>query len=302
MRELKILNCNKKCYLSNYILNIYPNLSRNLLFKAIRNKDIRVNDKKISSDLVIKNGDIINIYISDNFLFGIPNKLNYIYVDDNILAVYKPQGILSNEEFLDDGNLNNQEPTLEDLVKKDYANAKICHRLDRNTAGIVIFSLNDTTYYEILLGFKKGAINKNYIAYVYNCDFKKSEETLEKYIKEDSKTGYSKIYDTPVKNSQKIITKYNVIYKDKIKNYAILNILIHTGRTHQIRAQLKDILHPIIGDPKYGKNEINKEFKVYKQLLFAYKYTFNFDCNSPLSYLNNISINLDEKYYINKII
>ena len=92
-----------------------------------------------------------------------------------------------------------------------------------------------------------------------------------------------------------------VLKTNKLLDYSILKVIIHTGKTHQIRAQLKNINHPIIGDPKYGKNEINKKFKIYKQLLFATNYSFNFSKESILYYLNNVTINLDEKYYINKL-
>ena len=200
--------------LSSFVLNSFPSLSRNVLFKAIRNKDIKVNGKRVSKDMILKSGDVLNIYISDLYLFNLPKQLEYVYKDDNILAVYKPQGLLSNNEYYDEeDNTNIDEPTLEDLVKKDFPSAKICHRLDRNTSGIVLFSLNEVAYNELLFGFKVGAIVKNYIAYVYDCNFKSEHETLEKYLKKDSKSGYSKVYDSLVKDSQKIITEYFVIYK-----------------------------------------------------------------------------------------
>lgn len=288
--------------LSSFVLNSFPSLSRNVLFKAIRNKDIKVNGKRVSKDMMLKSGDVLNIYISDLYLFNLPKQLEYVYKDDNLLGVYKPQGLLSNNEYYDEeDNTNIDEPTLEDLVKKDFPSAKICHRLDRNTSGIVLFSLNEVAYNELLFGFKVGAIVKNYIAYVYDCNFKSEHETLEKYLKKDSKSGYSKVYDSLVKDSQKIITEYFVIYKNEIKDYAILDVSIHTGKTHQIRAQLKEISHPIIGDSKYGKNSINKQFKIYKQLLFAYKYSFKFKEKSPLFYLNSKTILLQSKYYENKI-
>ena len=121
---------------------------------------------------------------------------------------------------------------------------------------------------------------------------------MEKYILKDSKTGYSKIYDNNVKNSQKIITEYNVIYTNKKLDYAILNVKIPTGKTHQIRAQLSAISHPIIGDSKYGNNAINKKFNTYKQLLYAYKYTFSFNKDSLFYYLNSKTIKLDKSIYL----
>ena len=104
------------------------------------------------------------------------------------------------------------------------------------------------------------------------------------------------------KNSLKsITTSYEVIYTNTKRDYSILKVFIHNGKTHQIRAVLSNISHPIIGDSKYGKNEINKKFNKYRQLLFAVKYKFNFDSSSKLSYLNNKDIILDKSYYSNYI-
>lgn len=297
MRTIIVENCKKDDLLvTNYILSKFPSLSKNFLFKALRNKDIKVNGKRISSNIVIQNGDNIDIYIDDVYLFNLPKKINYIYKDENIVVAFKPQGILSNHET---GICN--EPTFEDLVKKDFKEARICHRLDRNTYGLLIFSLNDTAYDAILSGFKENSIDKEYIAYVAFSKFTKSSETLEKYILKDPKTGFSKIYDTNVKGSLNATTIYNVISKNNKLDYAILKVKIPTGRTHQIRAQLKEINHPIIGDSKYGNNTINKKFNIYKQLLCAYKYTFSFKEDSYLSYLNNVIIELEKNIYLKNI-
>lgn len=298
MRKIIVENCKKDEKLSKYIFSKFPNLKKDMWYKALRNKDIKINDKRISKDIVIKNGDILVIYIDDAYLFNLPNKILYIYKDENILVAFKPQGILSNNE---DKNKNKDEITFEDLVKKDFENAKICHRLDRNTSGLLLFSLNDNAYDEIIYGFNNAKIHKEYIAYVYNSKFEKTTDTLKMYLKKDSSTSFVKIFPEMVKNSQAIITKYSVIYTNDVKNYAILNIEIPTGKTHQIRAQMSYISHPIIGDSKYGKNEVNKLFKMKKQLLFAYKYSFSFKENSILHYLNDKIIQLDKNYYENKL-
>ena len=98
---------------------------------------------------------------------------------------------------------------------------------------------------------------------------------------------------------QNVVTEYSVINENKKLNISTLHLKIHTGKTHQIRAQLKSIGLPIIGDSKYGKNEINKQFKRYKQMLIAYKYSFNFEKTSLLHYLNNITISLPNEYINN---
>jgi len=297
MRTIIVENCKKEnINIVNYISNTFPSLSKNMIFKALRNKDLKVNGKRISSNIVIQDSDKLDIYIDDIYLYNLPKKIDYIYQDENIVIAFKPQGVLSNNET----NVKT-EPTFEDLVKNDFKTARLCHRLDRNTSGLLIFTLNDLAYEAILNGFKNGNIEKEYIAYVSNYKFNKKHEILEKYILKDSKTGYAKVYDTNIKNSQKIITEYTVIHINKDMDYAILAVKIPTGKTHQIRAQLKQISHPIIGDSKYGNNLINKKFNIYKQLLCAYKYTFSFNEKSYLNYLNNKTIQLDKSLYTKDI-
>lgn len=298
MRTIIVKNINKKIHLSNYIFKTFPNLSKGKFFKSLRNKDIKINEKRVNKDIILNDKDEIKLYISDNILFNLPQKLDYIYDDQNIAIIFKPQGILSNDE-----TKNSDEPTLESLVKKENPNYIICHRLDRNTAGLVIFAKNDIAYASILSGFKNNSIIKEYIAYVSGSNFKNKEETLNQYISLNKKDGISKIYEkNNEKNSLKsITTSYEVIYTNTKRDYSILKVFIHNGKTHQIRAVLSNISHPIIGDSKYGKNEINKKFNKYRQLLFAVKYKFNFDSSSKLSYLNNKDIILDKSYYSNYI-
>lgn len=298
MRTIIVKNINKKTYLSNYIFKTFPNLSKGKFFKSLRNKDIKINEKRVNKDIILNDKDEIKLYISDNILFNLPQKLDYIYDDQNIAIIFKPQGILSNDE-----TKNSDEPTLESLVKKENPNYIICHRLDRNTAGLVIFAKNDIAYASILSGFKNSSIIKEYIAYVSGSNFKNKEETLNQYISLNKKDGISKIYEkNNERNSLKsITTSYEVIYTNTKRDYSILKVFIHNGKTHQIRAVLSNISHPIIGDSKYGKNEINKKFNKYRQLLFAVKYKFNFDSSSKLSYLNNKDIILDKSYYSNYI-
>ncbi len=297
MRKLIVENC-KNMSITKYILSKFPNLSKNILYRALRNRDIKVNEKRISSDIVIFPNDNIVIYIDDIYLFNLPKKIDYIYKDENILVAYKPQGLLSNNE---DKNKNISEPTFEDIVKKDYPSAIICHRLDRNTSGLLIFALNISSYNELIKAFNNNYIHKKYIAYVYNSKFDKNIDSIQMYLKKDPDSSFVKIYKEMVNGSQKIITNYEVKYTNPLKNYSILEIEIPTGKTHQIRAQLAYINHPIIGDSKYGKNEINKKFKIKKQLLFAYKYSFSFKEGSLLFYLNDKIIQLNKSYYIDKI-
>lgn len=298
MKEIRVNNLKKEEKIIYIIKDRFPNLSSSTLYKALRNKDIKVNEKRINNpEYLVKSNDLIQIYINDSLLFGLPKEVNIQYEDDNILVAYKPQGILSNNE-----DNEQTEPTFEDFVKSvKGTNLKICHRLDRNTSGLIIFSKNNTSYSNLLEAFKEGYITKEYIAYVSGTSFDKTTYHYENYILKDNKLGISRIYNKNLPNSQKIVTDIFVEKVYKQKDYSILRVIIHTGKTHQIRALLSSISHPIIGDPKYGKNEINKKFKKYKQLLYAVKYSFKFPENSKLHYLNNISINLDTNIYTHKL-
>jgi 23S rRNA pseudouridine955/2504/2580 synthase len=294
MKEIIVTNSSN---IFNYIKDSFPNLSTNALHKAFRNKDIRVNNVKTNNEkLDIKKNDLIQIYIEDNTLYGFPKELTTVYEDENVLIVYKPQGLLSNEEH------GNDEPTYEDYVKKVKGeNIQICHRLDRNTAGLLVFGKNQEAYEELLDAFKLGYIYKEYYTYVVGSDINPQKQHLENYLFKDEKTGFSKVYDTKTKGSVQIVTDIEVDTVYKKLNYTTLKVTIHTGKTHQIRALMAHINHPIIGDSKYGRNEVNKKFKKYKQMLYAVKYTFKFPKESTLSYLNDKTIKLDDSFYLGKI-
>ena len=121
----------------------------------------------------------------------------------------------------------------------------------------------------------------------------KTEETLKAYLFKDNKKSLVYISDIPKKGYLEIITKYKVLSVDKANNTSVLDIELITGRTHQIRAHLAHIGHPIIGDGKYGINEVNRKFKCKYQQLENYKMQFNFTTDAEtLNYLKNKTIEI----------
>lgn len=148
---------NKK--LINFIKDFFPELSLNVLNKALRNKDIRINNVRTKENVVIHKGDTIAIYIADEFLYR-NISLEKIYEDDNILVINKP----SNIEVV---SLSSNEQTLTTILKKEYEFIEPCHRLDRNTTGLVIFAKNKITLDILLQKFKNKEIKKFYKCMVY---------------------------------------------------------------------------------------------------------------------------------------
>ena len=275
---------NKK--LNSFILDSFPNLSPNTLYKALRRKDIRINNDKVSNNQTINYGDEITIYISDELLFNKKSILiNKIYEDNNILIIDKPEGIQ-----VIDKDIKIQ--TITTILKSKYEYIKPCHRIDRNTKGLVLFAKNELSYNILLNKFKNKEIEKHYLAIISGIP-QKEHDILEAYLFKDSKKSLVYISNELKKGYQKILTEYTIIKKDLKNNITYLDINLHTGKTHQIRAHLSYIGYPIIGDGKYGKNDINKKFGKKTQELYSYSLKFNFKSDSSiLNYLNSKTINL----------
>ena len=224
--------------LSIVLYDHFSGLTSSTLFKALRKKDIRINDQRIKEDTIVKQGDKITIYIVDNLLFP---KIETIYEDDNILVVNKPQEM----EVLS----SNQDISLTSILEKEYEFIKPCHRIDRNTSGLVLFAKNEESLNILLEKFKGKEIEKHYRCKVVGL-FNKKEDLLIAYLFKDNKKSIVYISDEPKKGYVEIKTKYKVISEDKKENNSYLDVELLTGKTHQIRAHLSHINHPIIGDRK----------------------------------------------------
>lgn len=285
MRKLVVNEKFNEKKLNTFLLSNFNGLNINTIYKALRKKDVRINGKRISDNTTIFTGDEITIYISDELLYGHSFNFETIYEDENILLVDKPSGI----EVTGNNSLTS-------ILSKKYSYISPCHRLDRNTSGIVLFAKNEISLEILLEKFKNHEIEKHYVCLVYGIP-QKASDTLHSYLFKDSKKSLVYISDTKKSGYLDIITSYKIISKNVDNNTSLLDINLLTGRTHQIRAHLAHIGHPIIGDGKYGINEINKKFNAKTQKLCSYSLKFNFNNNNGiLDYLNGKKFNIDYKF------
>ncbi len=240
--------------------------------KLLRNKDIKINGKRVNADVALLVGDFIEVYFD-----GVKKPLNVVFKDENVLILDKPAGITS-EDF-------------SSLVKNEYEGAVLCHRLDRNTSGLLVFALNGEAEKELLKAFKEREIDKYYLTEVYGS-FEEETGVLTDYLVKDSESSTVKIYSKEVQASVKIITEYKTV--EKLEETSILSIKLITGKTHQIRAHLAFYGKFVIGDGKYGNNLINKRLGAKFQRLTAKKLIFNVRCGA-LSYLNGKTVEITRK-------
>lgn len=320
MKEILINsnNCNQR--IDKFVRKYLNDAPLSFIYKTFRKKDIKVNGHWVDKDYILKENDVVRIYIKDEALneFNNPKKvesikfndLDIIYEDKNILIVNKPKGLLvhgdneekritltnkvqsylsSKGEFISNGN--------------DYVPSPV-HRLDRNTSGLVVFSKNLKASQELLELFKtKEDIEKYYVCLVNGITQNKGEINIP--LKKDSERGI--VFATSLVNGGK---EAKTIYTKLGNNnkYSLLLVNLITGRTHQIRVHFKEIGHPLLGDSKYGDFKINKafnsEFDYDSQFLHAYKIVFK-DVKGSLSYLKNKTfiapLNKKEKEILNKL-
>lgn len=305
-------DCNQR--LDKFIQKSIKSMPKSLMYKFIRQKKIKINGKKADISAKLKENDVIQMYINDEFFSSDSDEnnfknlkvnLNILYEDNNILLLNKPVGLICHSDDKENYNTLISHIKAYLFSKGEYIPEKensfvpsLCNRIDRNTQGIVVAAKNAAALKIINEKIKNREIKKYYLCLVYKKP-EKSHDILKGYMLKNSKTNTVKVYNKQIKDSKTAVTEYQCIAS--IKDISLLKIHLITGRTHQIRCHMASIGHPLIGDGKYGQNTINKNYPYRFQTLCSYKITFDFTTDADiLNYLNKKSFTVKNIDFVKK--
>jgi 23S rRNA pseudouridine955/2504/2580 synthase len=287
------------------------------MYKFIRTKKIKVNGKRCEISQRLQLGDIVTMYINDDFfitiedkqkpqldLNSIPTELSIIYEDENLMVLDKPIGLVVHADN------ENSTDTLIGRVKKYLINSgqydpiqensfapALCNRLDRNTSGLVICAKNAQALREINLMIKENRVHKKYLCLVISKP-PKGNDTLIAYHHKSNQNNLVTIVDKPTPNFKQIVTKYR--YLKSHRDLHLVEVELITGRTHQIRAHMAHIGCCLLGDNKYGNSKVNLKYKEKYQNLCAYSVSFSAHDGELLSYLDGKTFTTDNVPFVQK--
>ena len=230
----------------------------------LKAREIRVNGARVSADMPLKQGDVVRYFLTpkqeSRAAFSV------VYEDGNVIVADKESGVNSEAVFSALG---------------ERGETYFIHRLDRNTAGLLIFAKNAEAEGELLSAFRDRRVEKIYLARVVGCP-KEKHAVCTAYLKKDAAVSRVRVSSKPV--GEKIITEYEVL---EGRETSLLRVTLHTGKTHQIRAHLAFLGFPIVGDEKYGDGAYNRAHNAVRQKLVAKRLTLH--CTGALAYLDGRS-------------
>lgn len=287
--------------LDRFAAKVAPLLPASLLQKSIRLKRVKLNGKGAKRDTRVAEGDVVQMYLSDEF-FEAPREgnayltvaapsLSVLYEDENILLADKRPGVAVHPH---DGAEYGK--TLIDQIQA-YLYQKgewkpresgsftpaLCNRIDRNTGGIVIAAKNAQALRILNEKIRARELDKRYLCITVGRP-RADEGELVRWLVKDEKHNLVRVYRKPVSGGKTAVTRYRVLRT--AGKLSLLEVELETGRTHQIRACFADAGFPLLGDGKYGLGEINRAYGETRQCLYAYWLSFCFRTDAEsLQYL-----------------
>ena len=317
MREFTIGKNDAGQRLDRFVSKNLPLLPPALLQKYIRLKRIKVNGKGAKRDTRLTIGDVLQLYINDEF-FDKPNEenvfltlfnpqLTIVYEDENLLLVDKRPGLVVHADETEKVNtlINHIQAY---LYQKREWNPKwenafapaLCNRIDRNTGGIVIAAKNAETLRIINEKIKDGELDKSYLCITIGRP-KVPAGRIEGYLFKDEVKKQVYFHHRPVPGAKTAVTLYKTL--ETRGELSLVECRLLTGRTHQIRVSLAELGCPLLGDGKYGKGEVNRRYHETRQALYSYKLHFDFPTDAGiLNYLKGQTFTVEsvpfrEKYF-----
>lgn len=317
MKEFTIGKNDSGQRLDRFVGKAVPLLPESLLQKYIRLKRIKVNGRGSKRDCRLNEGDIISLYINDEFFetpreenaylkVGSP-KLEIVYEDENILLADKKPGVLCHSAGTWDYNtlIAHIQAYLAkkgewDPKRENAFTPALCNRIDRNTGGIVIAAKNAESLRILNEKIRDREIEKYYLCAVQGRP-KPSEGRLENFLFKDASKNQVFIKKKNEPGARTAITEYRVLRS--AGGLSLVECRLLTGRTHQIRAQMAYAGYPLLGDGKYGVEKVNRSYGEKGQALYSYKLVFDFPTGAGiLDYLRGrefvvSKVDFAEKYF-----
>ncbi len=308
MKELVIEKNDAGGRLDKFLKKAFPLLPDSLIYKAIRQKDIKVNGNRTDGGYKLCKGDVLYLYIHDKFLtvpdeehayLSVSDDICVVYEDENILLVNKPAGLVVHADNRGDPDTLIARIQAYLYKRGEYRPEEelafapaLCNRIDRNTAGLVIAAKNAETLRIMNEKIRDRRIQKQYLLAVHGR-LSITSGTLKNYLRKDAKENKVFVEKEKTPRNVSAVTKYRVIAESG--PYSLVEAEILTGRTHQIRAQFAHMGHPLLGDTKYGTAKQNAGTGYRYQALVSYKLSFPEDDRAEiLTYLNGRSFSVTD--------
>lgn len=258
--------------------------------EAMKKRDVRVDGVRISGDVRVSAGQEIRVFWPKAVVGSKPQEKalplpEIVFEDAHVLIINKPQGLQSQNEdhpLAGDSALTRTLAYLKGKGEKTDC-VHLCHRLDVQTGGLLLFAKDDEAFESAVQAFSLRTFQKFYTCRVKGCPAKK-QAVMRAHLRKDAQISRVSVTDYPARGSMEIVTGYRVLEEGE---NALLEVELITGRTHQIRAHLAHIGHPILGDDKYGDRLLNRRMGIKRQQLWATRLVF--EAEGALAYLNGRS-------------